>query len=44
MPPSPEVPKLGHQTFIDKKFEGTADAGKAWFADNSRGSEAGLSI
>ena len=27
---------------IDKKFEGTAAAGKAWFANNSRGSEARL--
>jgi hypothetical protein len=29
---------------IDKKFEGTADAGKVWFANNSKGSEAGLSM
>jgi hypothetical protein len=29
---------------IDKKFEGKADAGKAWFANNSKGSEAGLSM
>jgi hypothetical protein len=29
---------------IDKKFEGTAAAGKARFANNNKGSEAGLSM
>jgi hypothetical protein len=29
---------------IDREFDGTADAGKAWFANNSKGSEAGLSM
>jgi hypothetical protein len=31
-------------TRIDKHFEGTTDAGKAWFANKSKGSEAGLSM
>jgi nitrogen fixation protein FixH len=29
---------------IDKKFEETAAVGKAWFVNNSKGSEAGLSM
>ena len=33
-----------HSRRIDKKFEGTPDAGKAWFANNSKGLEAGLSM